>query len=66
MPARTGAEYLAGLADHREIWFAGERVKSVVEHPILGRAARTLARALRHAERAGAAIEAHLSFADDR
>ena len=43
MPARTGAEYLAGLADHREIWFAGERVKSVVEHPILGRAARTLA-----------------------
>lgn len=43
MSARTGAEYLAGLADKREIWFAGERVKSVVEHPILGRAARTLA-----------------------
>ena len=43
MPARTGAEYLAGLADQREIWFAGERVKSVVEHPILGRPARTLA-----------------------
>jgi 4-hydroxyphenylacetate 3-monooxygenase len=43
MAARTGSEYLAGLADHREIWFAGERVKSVVEHPILGRAARTLA-----------------------
>jgi len=43
MPARTGTEYLAGLADQREIWFAGERVKSVVDHPILGRAARTLA-----------------------
>jgi 4-hydroxyphenylacetate 3-monooxygenase len=43
MPARNGAEYLAGLADQREIWFDGERVKSVVHHPILGRAARTLA-----------------------
>ncbi|HVO94019.1 MAG TPA: 4-hydroxyphenylacetate 3-monooxygenase, oxygenase component [Terriglobales bacterium] len=43
MPARSGSEYLAGLADEREIWFAGERVKSVVDHPILGRTARTLA-----------------------
>jgi 4-hydroxyphenylacetate 3-monooxygenase len=43
MPARNGAEYLAGLTDQREIWFSGERVKSVVHHPILGRAARTLA-----------------------
>lgn len=41
--ARTGAEYLAGLADKREIWFDGQRVENVVAHPILGRAARTLA-----------------------
>jgi aromatic ring hydroxylase len=43
MAARTGAEYLSGLADEREIWFGGERVKDVVRHPILGRMARTLA-----------------------
>jgi 4-hydroxyphenylacetate 3-monooxygenase len=43
MPARTGAEYLAGLKDSREIWFGGERVGDVTTHPILGRAARTLA-----------------------
>jgi 4-hydroxyphenylacetate 3-monooxygenase len=43
MPARTGAEYLAGLEDGREIWFEGDRVDYVVEHPILGRMARTLA-----------------------
>ena len=43
MAARTGAEYLSGLADEREIWFEGARVKDVIGHPILGRAARTLA-----------------------
>jgi len=43
MPARTGAEYLSGLADEREVWFEGERVKDVVGHPTLGRMARTLA-----------------------
>src|SRR5437879_1158130 len=43
MPARTGAEYLAGLEDGREVWFEGSRVDYVVEHPILGRMARTLA-----------------------
>lgn len=43
MAARTGKEYLAGLADSREIWFDGKRVDSVVDHPILGRMARTLA-----------------------
>jgi 4-hydroxyphenylacetate 3-monooxygenase len=43
MPARTGAEYLAGLRDAREIWFEGERVADVPAHPILGRAARSLA-----------------------
>ncbi len=43
MPARKGEEYLAGLRDTREVWFAGERVRDVVAHPLLGRAARTLA-----------------------
>jgi 4-hydroxyphenylacetate 3-monooxygenase len=43
MPARTGAAYLAGLRDTREIWFAGERVADVTAHPWLGRVARTLA-----------------------
>jgi len=43
MAARNGAEYLAGLADAREIWFDGARVSDVVRHPILGRTARTLA-----------------------
>ena len=43
MPARTGAEYLAGLRDAREVWFAGERVSDVTTHPLLNRAARSLA-----------------------
>src|SRR2546429_419549 len=43
MPARSGAEYLAGLRDGREIWLGGERVASVPEDPILGRMARSLA-----------------------
>ena len=43
MAARTGKEYLAGLADSREVWFDGKRIGSVVDHPILGRMARTLA-----------------------
>ncbi len=43
MPVRSGAEYLAGLRDDREIWLEGERVASVPEHPTLGRLARSLA-----------------------
>jgi len=43
MAARTGKQYLAGLADSREIWFEGKRVETVVAHPILGRMAHTLA-----------------------
>lgn len=43
MPARSGADYLAGLRDAREVWFAGERVADVTAHPRLGRAARALA-----------------------
>jgi 4-hydroxyphenylacetate 3-monooxygenase len=43
MAARSGAEYLSGLADTRDIWFDGARVENVPRHPILGRMARTLA-----------------------
>jgi 4-hydroxyphenylacetate 3-monooxygenase len=43
MPARTGAQYLAGLRDQRELWFEGERVPDVTAHPLLGRAAQSLA-----------------------
>lgn len=43
MPARSGAEYLAGLADRREIWLDGRRIDDVAGHPVLGRTARSLA-----------------------
>src|ERR1041385_900978 len=43
MAARSGAEYLSGLADAREIWFDGTRVRDVAGHPILGRTAHSLA-----------------------
>ena len=43
MAARTGAQFLEGLRDSREIWFEGARVPDVAAHPILGRAAATLA-----------------------
>src|SRR5262252_6937333 len=43
MPARTGAQYLEGLRESRELWFNGERVRDVTQHPILSRPARTLA-----------------------
>ncbi len=40
---RTGAAYLEGLRDEREVWIRGERVADVTEHPGLGRGAQTLA-----------------------
>ncbi|MBX5492218.1 MAG: 4-hydroxyphenylacetate 3-monooxygenase, oxygenase component, partial [Chloroflexi bacterium] len=43
MPVRSGAEFLAGLRDGREVWLHGERVPDVTAHPLLGRCARTLA-----------------------
>jgi 4-hydroxyphenylacetate 3-monooxygenase len=43
MAIRSGSQYLDGLKDNREIWFEGERVRDVVAHPILGRAAATIA-----------------------
>src|ERR1700733_8762688 len=44
MPARTGAQYLAGLrAKRTEVWFRGERVRDVTTHPGLARGARAIA-----------------------
>lgn len=40
---RTGAEYLAGLQDDREVWSGGKRVKDVTNDPSMGRAAHSLA-----------------------
>ena len=43
---RTGAQYLEGLRDGREIWLQGERVEDVTAHPGMGRGAHTLAKFL--------------------
>ena len=43
MAVRTGAQFLEGIRDGREIWLEGERVEDVTTHPKLERMARTLA-----------------------
>ena len=43
MPARTGAQFLAGLKDDRELWVDGERVRDAASHPALAGAAQTMA-----------------------
>ena len=43
MGARSGASYLQGLHDDREIWIDGERVKDVTCDPRLGRGVRSIA-----------------------
>ncbi len=44
MPARTGAQYLAGLrARKTEVWLRGERVSDVTTHPGLAGGARAIA-----------------------
>jgi len=40
---RSGAEYLAGLNDDRDVWLEGKKVSNVAEHPGLRRGAETLA-----------------------
>ena len=40
----TGAEYLQSLRDGREVYFDGERVESVPDHPAFRNAARSIAR----------------------
>ncbi len=43
MPARTGAQFLAGLKDGRELWVDGERVYDAASHPAFAGAARLMA-----------------------
>lgn len=59
MPARTGAEYLAGLKrQEREIWMDGRRVEDVTEFPGLANGARSIAQLydLQHNEAADCAM----------
>jgi 4-hydroxyphenylacetate 3-monooxygenase/anthranilate 3-monooxygenase (FAD)/4-hydroxyphenylacetate 3-monooxygenase len=44
MSVRTGAQYLQGLRDGREVWLGGRRVDDVLEEPVLAGAAHTVAR----------------------
>ena len=44
MPARTGAQFLAGLKDDRELWLRGEKIENAAEHPELAGAAHAMAR----------------------
>ena len=43
MAARSGAQYLAGLRDGREVWYGGARVLDVTTHPAFAAAAQTMA-----------------------
>jgi 4-hydroxyphenylacetate 3-monooxygenase oxygenase component len=43
MAARTGEQFLRGLAGRRDLWVGGDKVCSVVDHPALSGAARALA-----------------------
>jgi len=42
MGARSGADYIAGLRDGREVWIDGERVKDVTRDRRLGRGIRSI------------------------
>lgn len=43
MPARTGAQFLSGLRDQRQIWLGGQRVADPMEHAALRGAAQAIA-----------------------
>lgn len=43
MSVRSGADYLAGLQDGRDVWLHGAKVEDVVTHPELGPFARAFA-----------------------
>ncbi len=44
MGARTGAEFIAGLRDRREVWLGNERVEDVTTHPAFRAAVESVAR----------------------
>ncbi len=43
MPARTGAQFLRGLRDGREVWLGRDRIADPLDHPALRGAAEALA-----------------------
>jgi 4-hydroxyphenylacetate 3-monooxygenase len=43
MPARTGAQFLEGLRDSRQVWLGGCRVADPMDHPALRGAAQAIA-----------------------
>jgi len=43
MPARTGAQFLSGLRDNREVWLGGQRVVDPMEHATLRGGAQAIA-----------------------
>ena len=47
MAARTGEQFLRGLAGRRDLWVGGDKVSSVVDHPALSGAAQGAGRGLR-------------------
>ena len=58
MPARTGAEYIAGIRERAaEVYIGGERVKDVTAHPAFGGGLRTVAGLLDMQHEAGLAEE---------
>jgi 4-hydroxyphenylacetate 3-monooxygenase len=55
MPARTGAQFLRGLRDNREVWLGGHRVTDPLDHPALRGAAESIA----------AVFDLHYQYPDD-
>jgi 4-hydroxyphenylacetate 3-monooxygenase oxygenase component len=55
MPARTGAQFLRGLRDSRQIWLGGDRVTDPTDHPALRGAAEAIA----------AVFDLHQQYPDD-
>ena len=55
MPARSGAQFLRGLRDNREVWLGGQRVTDPMEHPALRGAAESIA----------AVFDLHHQYAED-
>jgi 4-hydroxyphenylacetate 3-monooxygenase len=55
MPARTGAQFLRGLRDSREVWLGGQRVANLLDHPALRGAAESIA----------AVFDLHYQYPDD-
>ena len=44
MGIRTGAQFIAGLRDNREVWLGNERVRDVTTHPAFCAPIKSLAR----------------------